>query len=227
MSHLDGLAAPTYMRTFVASILVPLVLSAASCAGSEELLQSVDGGPAGTGAAAGGAGGTAGAAGAATSSGGEAGGGSDKVNAGGMGGAGGVNAGGIGGSGFGNGGWGGGAGLGGRPAGGSGGMAGTGLDAAAGSGGGSAGADSGGVTVDSGTDGARLLDCVNLACGSDQQGLSILNPALGTRQCACVPIPSAGRCMDCSCGASLCAQFGAGCTGFALEGVGLGCTLHG
>jgi hypothetical protein len=56
--------------------------------------------------------------------------------------------------------------------------------------------------------------------------VKVRNPALGTNQCACVAIPSAGRCTDCTCGEPLCTPYGAHCTGFALEG-GLLCSLPG
>jgi hypothetical protein len=71
-----------------------------------------------------------------------------------------------------------------------------------------------------------LSDCTGLTCGSNQQSVKVRNPALGTNQCACVDIPSAGRCTDCTCGEPICTQFGAHCTGFALEG-GLLCSLNG
>jgi hypothetical protein len=158
-------ATPTYMRTVVRCFLLSLAVSAASCGASEEVLQSVDGGPAEAGGRAGGV-----------------------------------------------------------PAGGTGGTAG--LDAATGSGGWGTGADSGGVIVDSAIDRPQLLDCVGLVCGSGEQGVKVRSPALGTIQCACVPISSTGRCVDCSCGASLCAQLGAICAGFSLEG-GLLCTQPG
>jgi hypothetical protein len=54
----------------------------------------------------------------------------------------------------------------------------------------------------------------------------VRNPALGTNQCACIPLPSAGQCTDCTCGEAICTQYGAHCTGFALEG-GLLCSLNG
>ena len=56
--------------------------------------------------------------------------------------------------------------------------------------------------------------------------MNVRSPALGIIQCACVPIPSAGRCLDCTCGASLCAQYYATCTGVSLE-KGLLCTQSG
>jgi hypothetical protein len=71
-----------------------------------------------------------------------------------------------------------------------------------------------------------LTDCAGLVCGSSQQSVKVRNPALGTNQCACVDMPSTGRCTDCTCGESLCSPFGAHCVGFALEG-GLLCTLNG
>jgi hypothetical protein len=84
----------------------------------------------------------------------------------------------------------------------------------------------GGVVVDSGTDGSRLQDCTGLVCGSDQQVVNVRSPALGTTQCACLPVPSAGRCTDCTCGEPLCVQYAAHCTGFSLE-TGLLCSENG
>jgi len=116
----------------------------------------------------------------------------------------------------GTGGAGGASGTGGRGTGGAGGAGGT---------GGAAGID-GGIVIDAGIGGSALTDCTGLVCGSDQQVLKVRSPALGTTQCACVPISSTGRCMDCTCGDSLCAQYFAGCLGFSLEG-GLLCGQNG
>jgi len=91
--------------------------------------------------------------------------------------------------------------------------------------GGAAGID-GGIVVDSGIGGSALTNCTGLVCGSDQQVLKVTSPALGTTQCACVPIPSAGRCTDCTCGDPLCTQYFARCLGYALEG-GLLCGQNG
>jgi hypothetical protein len=113
-------------------------------------------------------------------------------------------------------------GCGGSGSGGAGGVAGTG--GGGGAGGGAAG--SAGRGADSGVDGSQLMDCTGLVCGSDQQGVRVRSPALGTIQCGCIPIPSAGRCLDCTCGASICAQYQANCTGFSLE-TGLLCTEPG
>jgi len=109
-----------------------------------------------------------------------------------------------------------------------------------GAGGASAGIGGAGTSGGAGTGGAggsgssslatggtgALTDCVGLICGSDQQSVKVLTPALGTTKCACVPMPSAGRCTDCTCGASVCVPYYAQCTGFALEG-GLLCTQNG
>jgi len=94
---------------------------------------------------------------------------------------------------------------------------------------GGAGSDAAGGSLggDSGADASVLMDCTGLICGADQQGVSVLIPALGLKQCACVPIPSEGRCTDCGpCGAAICAQYFAQCLGFSLE-TGLGCTQNG
>ncbi len=82
--------------------------------------------------------------------------------------------------------------------------------------GGAGGMDGGGV-VDSGTGGSPLTDCKGLICASDLQILTVTSPALGTTQCACVPISSTGHCMSCACGDPLCAPFFARCLGFSLE----------
>lgn len=84
----------------------------------------------------------------------------------------------------------------------------------------------GGTGVDAGADGPVLMDCTGLTCGSSQQVVNVWDPALGIRRCACVPIPSGGSCSDCTCGASLCAQFGASCMGFSHE-AGLLCGTSG
>ncbi len=91
---------------------------------------------------------------------------------------------------------------------------------------GSGAAGTGGGIVDAGTDGSTLTDCAGLTCPADEQVVNVVSPALGTTQCACVPISSGGRCTDCTCGASICAQYAAHCTGFALEG-GLVCIQNG
>jgi hypothetical protein len=120
--------------------------------------------------------------------------------------------------------------------GGSGGATGAGGTTGVGGAGGAGGSGSGGtatgaggtagVVVDSGTDGSRLQDCTGLICGSDQQVVNVRSPALGTTQCACLPIPSAGRCTDCTCGEPLCVQYGGHCNGFSLE-KGLLCSQNG
>jgi len=93
-------------------------------------------------------------------------------------------------------------------------------------GGADAGAIGDGIVIDSGTGGSPLSECAGLVCRSDQQVLKVVSPALGITQCACVPIPSVGRCMDCTCGAPLCDQYFAHCVGFSLEG-GLLCAQNG
>jgi len=115
------------------------------------------------------------------------------------------------------------AGVGGSTAGASAAQAGTHTGGVAGTSGGAVAAGAGG---NGGTGGSGLTDCNGLICGTDQQVVKVVSPALGTTQCACVVNSSAGRCMDCTCGASLCAQFAARCTGFALEG-GLACVQNG
>jgi hypothetical protein len=90
---------------------------------------------------------------------------------------------------------------------------------------GAAGID-GGIVIDSGSGGSALTDCNGLVCVSDQQVLKVSSPALGLTQCACVPIPSADRCMDCTCGNPLCTPYFARCMGFSLEG-GLLCGQNG
>jgi hypothetical protein len=84
----------------------------------------------------------------------------------------------------------------------------------------------GGQGVDSGIDGSRLQDCTGLVCGSNQQVVNVRSPALGTTQCACLPVPSAGECMDCTCGDPLCVQYGGHCTGFSAD-KGLLCSQNG
>jgi len=71
-----------------------------------------------------------------------------------------------------------------------------------------------------------LSDCTTVVCTATEQSVKVRNPALGTTQCACVPIPAAGRCVDCTCGEPICQQYLGHCTGFALEG-GLLCSLNG
>jgi hypothetical protein len=71
-----------------------------------------------------------------------------------------------------------------------------------------------------------LTDCTGLTCAADQQVVNVRNPALGTIQCACVALPSAGRCADCTCGEPLCTPYGAHCSGYSLE-KGLLCSLPG
>jgi hypothetical protein len=71
-----------------------------------------------------------------------------------------------------------------------------------------------------------LSDCTGLTCASNQQVVNVRNPALGTTQCACVPLPNAGMCADCTCGEPLCTPYGAHCTGYSLE-KGLACSLPG
>ena len=83
--------------------------------------------------------------------------------------------------------------------------------------GGGAGTGASGGGGDSATDGPVLRDCTGLTCGSSQQVVNVWEPALGVRQCACVPVPSGGTCVDCTCGASLCAEFNASCMGFSHE----------
>jgi hypothetical protein len=73
---------------------------------------------------------------------------------------------------------------------------------------------------------STLSDCTGLTCAATEQSVKVRNPALGTNQCACVPLPNAGQCTDCTCGEAICTQYGAHCTGFALEG-GLLCSLNG
>ena len=90
----------------------------------------------------------------------------------------------------------------------------------------SGGAVAAGTGGNGGTGGSGLTDRNGLICGTDQQVVKVVSPALGTTQCACVASSSTGPCTDCTCGASLCAQFAAHCVGFALEG-GLGCTQNG
>ena len=93
---------------------------------------------------------------------------------------------------------------------------------------GSSGAGAGGAVsaIDSGVDGAALTDCTGLVCPSSQQSVKVNSPDLGIIQCACVAKPSTGLCADCTCSQSLCAQYGATCLGFALEG-GLLCAEPG
>src|SRR5438128_610276 len=88
------------------------------------------------------------------------------------------------------------------------------------------GAGTGGIGGDAGRDGPVLIDCTGLTCATSQQVVNVWDPALGIRRCACVPIPSGGTCGDCTCGASLCAQFGASCMGFSHE-AGLLCGTSG
>jgi hypothetical protein len=80
--------------------------------------------------------------------------------------------------------------------------------------------------VDSGTAGSQLQDCTGLICGSNQQVVNVRSPALGTTQCACLPVPSAGQCTDCTCGEPLCVQYGGHCTGFSVA-KGLQCSQNG
>jgi hypothetical protein len=96
----------------------------------------------------------------------------------------------------------------------------------AGGGAGGGGGRGGGAVMDAGTDGSRLQDCTGLVCGSDQQVVNVRSPALGTTECACLPIPSAGRCADCTCGEPLCVQYFAHCLGYSLE-AGLLCSENG
>lgn len=92
--------------------------------------------------------------------------------------------------------------------------------------GGAAGGAGGGGVVDSGTNGSQLRDCTGLVCGSDQQIVNVRSPALGTTQCACVPVASGGQCTDCTCGDPLCVQYGGHCAGFSA-GQGLLCSQNG
>src|SRR5580765_8430967 len=72
--------------------------------------------------------------------------------------------------------------------GGTGGAAGGSGSGGTGSGGmGAGGAGTGGA---GGVPGSALMDCAGLVCGSDQQVVTVRMPALGTMQCACVPVPS-------------------------------------
>jgi len=93
-----------------------------------------------------------------------------------------------------------------------------------------AGGSSGGRGGAAGVGGAGgrsgLQDCTGLVCGSNQQIVNVRSPALGTTQCACVPVPNAGQCTDCTCGESLCVQYGGHCTGFSA-GIGLLCSQNG
>jgi hypothetical protein len=73
---------------------------------------------------------------------------------------------------------------------------------------------------------STLSSCTGLTCAPNQQVVNVRNPALGTKECACVAIPSAGMCADCTCGEPLCTPFGAHCAGFSLE-TGLLCSLPG
>jgi hypothetical protein len=86
------------------------------------------------------------------------------------------------------------------------------------------------MPVTSGVGGAGgrsgLQDCTGLVCGSNQQIVNVRSPALGTTQCACVPVPNAGQCTDCTCGESLCVQYSGHCTGFSA-GSGLLCSQNG
>ena len=74
--------------------------------------------------------------------------------------------------------------------------------------------------------GLQLQDCTGLICGLNQQVVNVRSPALGTTQCACLPVPSAGQCTDCTCGDSLCVPYGGHCSGFTV-GVGLMCSQNG
>jgi hypothetical protein len=71
-----------------------------------------------------------------------------------------------------------------------------------------------------------LSECTGLTCASDQQIVNVRNPALGTTQCACVALPSAGKCTDCTCGEALCTPYGAHCSSFSTD-KGLQCSLNG
>jgi len=114
--------------------------------------------------------------------------------------------------------------VGGRGGTGAGGSAGGGHGGAAGSA--ASGGIGGGGAVDSGTAGSQLQDCTGLICGSNQQMIKVRSPALGTTECACLPLPRAGQCSDCTCGEALCAPYGGHCTGFSA-GTGLQCSQNG
>lgn len=86
-------------------------------------------------------------------------------------------------------------------------------------------ADAAGV-LDAPADRPALANCAALVCATDEEVVNVASPALGTRQCACMPIPDGGLCADCACGASLCAQLNARCAGFSLE-TGLLCAENG
>jgi hypothetical protein len=92
--------------------------------------------------------------------------------------------------------------------------------------GGSSGGRGGATGVGGAGGGSGLQDCTGLICASNQQLVNVLSPALGTTQCACVPVPSAGQCTDCTCGESLCVQYGGRCTGFSAS-KGLLCSQNG
>jgi hypothetical protein len=73
---------------------------------------------------------------------------------------------------------------------------------------------------------SALSDCAGLTCASNQQVVNVRNPALGTTQCACAAVPSAGKCTDCTCGEPLCTSYGAHCSGYTTD-KGLACSLPG
>jgi hypothetical protein len=142
--------------------------------------------------------------------------------------AGATGTGGTGTGGIGGGGAGGHAGAGGSGGAGAGGHAGAGGNAEGGAGGhAGAGGIGGGAGTATGAGGSHLQDCAGLVCGLDQEFLSVRSPALGTMQCACVPLPSAGQCMDCTCGEALCLQYGAHCSAFAPDKGLLMCSENG
>jgi hypothetical protein len=91
--------------------------------------------------------------------------------------------------------------------------------------GGSSGGRGGAAGV-GGAGGSQLQDCTGLICGSNQQVVKVRSPALGTTQCACLPVASAGQCTDCTCGEPLCVQYGGHCTGYSA-GNGLLCSQNG
>ncbi|HSY38150.1 MAG TPA: hypothetical protein VLA79_01445, partial [Polyangia bacterium] len=138
----------------------------------------------------------------------------------GTGGTGGIGTGGTGGIGTG--------GTGGSGTGGAGGIGtgGAGTSAGGNAGGGHGGAGGGAGAGGGGGGGSQLQDCTGLICGSNQQVVNVRIPALGTTQCACLPVPSAGQCTDCTCGDPLCVEYGGHCSGFTV-GIGLMCSQNG